>query len=183
MQWVYFGLLAAVLVAAAATDLRRQTVPNRLTVPAILLGLLAHAVAGLVGDGWSGMGGEILGAFGALLVGLVPMALVFFAGGLGGGDVKLVAAVGAISGSWQCVVGAVFYGFVVAAVMAVVIMIRHRIVKRTLRRLLGAALTAYARAKPEIPADSPKVPFAAALCVGGLLAGTEHLLGLSLPWT
>ena len=183
MQWVYFGLLAAVLIVAAVTDLRRQIVPNRLTMPAIALGLLAHAAAGLADDGLSGMGGELLGAGGALLVGLVPMALVFFAGGLGGGDVKLVAAVGAISGSWQCVLGAVFYGFVVAAAMAVVIMIRHRIVKRTLQRLLGAALTAYGRSKPDIPADSPKVPFATALCLGGLLAGAEHLLGLALPWS
>ena len=182
MPWIYFALLGAVLVVAAVTDLRHQIVPNRLTVPAIALGLLLHGAEGLTRGGWAGLGDELIVAFAATLVGLVPMALLFLAGGLGGGDVKLVGAVGAISGSWQCVLGTVFYGFLLAAVMAVVLMVRHRIVKRTLQRLLGAALSAYGRSKVHLPRDSPKVPFALAVCLGGLLAGAEHLLRLALPW-
>ena len=181
MPWVYFSLLGVVLIAAAVLDVRHGLVPNRLTVPAIVLGLLLHGVAGLRQSGLPGMTGELTAAFGATLLGLVPMALLFFAGGLGGGDVKLAGAIGAIGGSWQCVLAAVFYGFVIAAVMAIVLMLRHRIVKRTMQRLLGAALSAYGRSKATIPSDSPTVPFAVALALGGLVAGAEHLLTLPLP--
>lgn len=183
MDWVYFGLLGVVLIVAAVSDLRHGIVPNRLTVPAMLLGLLLHGTEGLIQQGLTGMGHELIQAFAALLAGLIPMALLFLAGGLGGGDVKLVGAVGAITSSWQCVLAAAFYGFVLAAVIAVVLMVRHRIVKRTLHRLLGAALSAYGKSKAELPTDSPSVPFALALCLGGVLAGAEHLLGLTLPWS
>lgn len=183
MQWVYFGLLGLVLIIAAVVDLRRHIVPNRLTIPAICVGLMLHGADGLVHNGAEGLADGLIVAFGALLVGLIPMAIVFFAGGLGGGDVKLVAAIGAITGSWTCVLAAVFYSFVFAAVIALFLMFRHRIVKRTLQRILGAALTAYGRSTPEIPTDSPKVPFALALCFGGLLAAVEYLLGVSLPWS
>ena len=183
MQWIYFSLLGVVLIVAAVTDLRCRIVPNRLTVPAILIGLLLHGAEGLVRHGAPGLADELILAFAAMLAGLVPMALIFFAGGLGGGDVKLVGAIGAISGSWLCVLGAVFYGFIFAAAIAIVLMVRHRIVMRTLHRLLGAALSAYGRSKVQLPTDSPKVPFALAMCLGGLLAGAERLLGVALPWS
>lgn len=183
MHWVYFSLLGGVLVIAAISDLRYGIVANRLTVPAMLGGLLLHAVDGLIQHGFAGLADGLLAAFAALLLGLIPMALLFLAGGLGGGDVKLAGAIGALSGSWQCVLSAVFYGFVFAALLAVVVMIKHRIVLRTLQRLLGAALSVYGGNKTNIPTDSPKVPFALALCLGGLLAGAEHLLKLPLPWS
>ena len=158
-------------------------VPNRLTVPAMIGGLVLGAIRGATQPDAGGLIGGLGASALALFAGLAPMALVFYAGGIGGGDVKLVGAVGAITASWPCVLGAVFYGFVIAAVMALVLMIRHGIVKRTFMRLLGAAWTAAARIKPVLPTDSPKVPFAMGMCVGGMLAGAEVLLGLQLPWS
>ncbi|MBI3469736.1 MAG: prepilin peptidase [Candidatus Solibacter usitatus] len=80
--------LSAVLLTAAATDLRWRRIPNWLTLPALPVGLTAQA---MFGEGfWQGL----LGA----LAGFAALFLVFAAGGGGAGDVKLFAVVGAFVG-------------------------------------------------------------------------------------
>jgi len=103
--------------------------------------------------------------------------------GIGMGDAKLTAAIGALSASWQMVLDSVVYALVVCLLWCVWIMVRQRIVKRTLGRLFGAAMMAGARAKVEFPDDSPRVPIGAAIAVGASVAGIEHLLGGELPWS
>jgi prepilin peptidase CpaA len=72
-------------------DVRERRIPNRVTGPAVVAGLVLHAVV----SGWHGLGDSALA--GALAGGIF---LVFFlAGGMGAGDVKLMAAVGCIAGT------------------------------------------------------------------------------------
>ncbi|WP_435016313.1 A24 family peptidase [Tundrisphaera sp. TA3] len=84
--------VAAATIVAAATDLRRFKVYNVLTLPML--------AAGLVASGWSGglggLGSSLLGA----MVGLSVLAAFFAMGGVGAGDVKLFAAMGAWLGAW-----------------------------------------------------------------------------------
>ena len=75
---------------AAVFDIRSRRIPNLLTGPAMLAGLLLHFVAG----GWR----EMLSAFGALLLCGVVFLFFYLAGGMGAGDVKLIAAQGCILG-------------------------------------------------------------------------------------
>jgi prepilin peptidase CpaA len=111
------------------------------------------------------------------------MWVVFYFGGLGGGDVKLMGAVGAILARPDAALYAVLYSFLAAVVLALGIMVHRRIVGRTLRRVLAAVLGAVAGTHPTLPADSPRVPFAVAILIGGLLAGWEHVLHRGLPWS
>lgn len=183
LHWITYGLLACVLVASAVTDWRTGIVPNRLTLPAIVAGLALAGIGGAIVGGVPGMM-EGLGNSGfALLAGFVPLAIIFFAGGLGGGDVKLVTAVGAISARWECVLGTVFYGLLLAMAFAVYTMIRRGLVRQTFGRIASVLMTASARVTPVLPKDSVRVPVCAGFCVGGLIAGAEHLLGLRLPWS
>jgi prepilin peptidase CpaA len=74
-------------VVAGVTDVWKFKVYNALTLPLLLSGLLYHAVVG----GWAGFLGSLVGGlfgFGLLLV-------FFLRGGMGGGDVKLMAGIGA----------------------------------------------------------------------------------------
>jgi prepilin peptidase CpaA len=87
--------IAVVLVCfvAAWTDARSGKIPNLLTLPAAAVAVLVHgAVGGLAGFGMSLLGAVISGA--------VPYALHRSTRGraIGGGDVKLFAALGAIGG-------------------------------------------------------------------------------------
>jgi prepilin peptidase CpaA len=187
-HWLAFALLCATLVVAAVLDWRTGLVPNWLTYPAIVAGLLFWTVAGLATRGGAGALEGLLNSLGGFAAGFLPFAALFFLLGSigeesGGGDVKLLGAIGALLGSWRHTLDAVVYGYVVALVLAVAIMVSRRIVLRTLGRILGALLMAVTRVQAPMPQDSPRLPMAAAFGAGGLLAGAQGLLGLKLPWS
>jgi prepilin peptidase CpaA len=79
-------LLVAASIAAV-TDVWKFKVHNGLTFPLLASGLAYHGIA----DGWSGLGASALGVLFGFAVLLVPYAM----GGVGGGDVKFMAGVGA----------------------------------------------------------------------------------------
>ncbi len=78
------------LAAAVIADLRSRRIPNLLSGPALALGLALQALH----FGTPGFLASLSGA--ALMVGL--LLLPFALGGIGGGDVKMMAAVGALAG-------------------------------------------------------------------------------------
>lgn len=179
---VRFAMLCAVVIVAAIIDWRTELTPNWLTLPAILLGLIWGAVGGALEAGGSGaMAGLAASAIG-LAAALIPFGMIYAAGGLGGGDVKLMAAVGAIAASWQVVLATTFYAFVAGALMAVFIMVHRGLVKRTFYRIFGAAMMKAAKVEAELPTDSPRIPFAVAIAIGATLAGAEILLNVHTPW-
>jgi len=84
-------LLCALAVTCAITDLWKGRIYNAVTYPAIALGFAVqigfHGLPGL----WSALGGFAVGFF--------PPFVLFALGGMGGGDVKILAAVGAAAGA------------------------------------------------------------------------------------
>jgi prepilin peptidase CpaA len=93
MRW---GAVIAAAVVAAGFDLRWRKIPNALTGPVFLAGVLFSIWAG----GFAGAGGSILGA---LAMGL-PFVLLWLVHGSGAGDAKLMLALGA----WLCVPNALY---------------------------------------------------------------------------
>src|SRR5688572_2486300 len=107
--------VGALLALACLSDLRTRRIPNALTFSAAACGLLFHLITGgSTAAAWS-LGGCLLGA--ALFF---PM---FALRGMGGGDVKLLAAVGAWLGPGQVAIAALatsIAGGVLGLVVAVV---------------------------------------------------------------
>jgi len=170
-----YALLVLTVTAAAGYDARSGRVPNALTYPAIATALLFWSAVSL----WTptpGLGSSVIG----LAAGLAPFAMIYALGGLGGGDVKLMAAVGAISASWRVVLGGTVYAMLIALAIALTAMIRHRATRRTLGNLtrLGRRGGLDEGAPP-----SPRVPFAVAAAIGVAIAGAEVMLGLPTPWS
>ncbi|HAU36357.1 MAG TPA: hypothetical protein DCX07_01400 [Phycisphaerales bacterium] len=99
---------------------------------------------------------------------------VWLAGGIGGGDAKLAGAVGALAG-WRFALSTLLFGLLAAMVMAVIVMLRRRILRRTLARVGRFVYLAFTPGKPADPtsADSPKIPFGLALCLGACVALVE----------
>ena len=106
--------IAGLTIAAIAcvTDLRSRRIPNVLTFGAAFAGLVYQLATG----GIDGLGQGALG----WLVGVVAFILPFALGGLGGGDVKLLGALGAWLGPSEAVWLALYTGAAGGA-MAVVV--------------------------------------------------------------
>jgi len=84
------GLALVVATVAALFDWRRGEIPNWLTLPPIVIAPFGYGLT-------FGIDHALHSAGAALLSGLVPYAL-FRRGAMGGGDVKLFGALGAITG-------------------------------------------------------------------------------------
>ena len=84
-------MLVVLAVVCAVTDLWKGKIYNKVTYSAILAGFAVHLWLGGVHGLWSSLGGFAVGYF--------PAFLLFMLGGLGGGDVKLLGAIGAIAGA------------------------------------------------------------------------------------
>lgn len=91
-----------VLAVATFTDLRSRRIPNWLVLPFLVIGI---SVSGLL-HGWHGLGQSFEG----LGLGLLIYGFLFWMGGMGAGDVKLCAAIGAWIGPDQLFIALVITG-------------------------------------------------------------------------
>lgn len=121
-------ILLALLLAALFFDLTRKKIPNFLTFPIMLWGLLAHTITG-------GPEGFLFSVYG-LLLGLAIFFIPFMLGGMGGGDVKLLGAIGAIKGLQFVFYAAVFTAFC-GGILAVIYLIYNRQLLRILKKILA----------------------------------------------
>jgi prepilin peptidase CpaA len=153
---IYF-LIAALLVTAVAawTDGKTGMIPNWLTLGTLGAAFVWHFFAGLsFSHSWHG-GLQSLGAslVGAILCSAVP-AFLYWKGAIGGGDLKLFAALGALC---HPIIGIEMemYGFVAAALIAPAKLAYHGLLFRTLGSSLAILVNPFRKAenRREIPAE------------------------------
>ncbi|MEV8212777.1 prepilin peptidase [Leifsonia sp. NPDC077715] len=126
LQTAAYLFLAAISVALALIDLDTHRLPDRIVLPAYVVGgglLIVAAV--LTGDGWTLLRAFAAGA-GASLFYLV-LALVK-PGAMGLGDVKLAGLLGLYLGwvGWSAVIVGIFGGFVIGGLVAVALLAARR---------------------------------------------------------
>lgn len=141
---VFLALLIG--IAAVVEDLRFRTISNWTTLGAMAAGLLYHTVTG----GWSGLGSSVIG----LVVGFCAFLVFYLLGGMGGGDVKLMAGFGAILGGAVASVQAAIFAAAVGGIIALAV-----IGFRYLRALVQRTNVA----------GSPFIPYAPAITAGAWL--------------
>lgn len=115
LELIVAWLLVAVLIISVLTDIRQKLILDVITLPAIVLLLCARV---LIGDEawWFYALGGCLGFFMILGIGL------FSRGGMGGGDMKLYAAIGVVLGPWLTILSlflASFFGALIGLVLLV----------------------------------------------------------------
>lgn len=112
-------------------DLTQKKIPNFITFPAILLGLLSYSIF----NGLEGFKFSIVG----FLVGLGIFLFPFILGGMGGGDVKLMAAIGALKG-WKFVLYTTIYAGLIGGIIVIIYLIYKKKLWITLKKALGMIL-------------------------------------------
>lgn len=117
--WLAYATLLALLVALSVIDLKHRTLPNVLTLAGLAAGLLFAAA------GWTVTpAGALSGAaLGALAVALLAMAS---RGGIGMGDAKLLAMIGAYLGPWGAA-GTLVWGSLVGSTVGVVLVLARKV--------------------------------------------------------
>lgn len=115
-------VLICVLIALSVTDLLCGLLPNAITVPATLVGLALSAVAGPHGWWTYPLSAAIVGG------GLFAVA-AFYPGGMGMGDVKMGAVLGAFLGPFAAL--AVFLGALCGAGVGGALLLSGRIGRDT----------------------------------------------------
>ncbi len=142
--WIAVG----VGLAAIVEDLRRRTIPNWLPLMALLGGLGCRAWTG----GWRGAGSAVLGA----VAGFGVFLIFYLLGGMGGGDVKLMAGFGALLGVSRLPEAALWTAGV-GGLMAVL-------------ALAGGACRRWLAGGGKEPSRRQSIPYAPAIAVGVWLA-------------
>jgi prepilin peptidase CpaA len=110
----HIWLVTVVLIVAAWIDGRQLKVPNWLTFPMIISGWL-YSIAAFYWAGlpwWEGLGWSLLGT----AIGLALLLPAYAIGGMGAGDVKLLAGVGA----WVYA-SHTFYAFCVSVIVGAIL--------------------------------------------------------------
>ncbi|NMO95799.1 prepilin peptidase [Paenibacillus lemnae] len=121
-------ICAVFLSAALVTDIRYMKIPNMLTLPAVLAGLVFFGVSG-------GLEGLLFSLKG-MAAGFGIVLIMYIAGAVGAGDVKLFGGIGAWCGAWFTI-QALFYSVLCAGMIGMLILLWR---KETLKRLRTAAL-------------------------------------------
>lgn len=165
-------LLAALVILAAIFDLRTRRIPNWLCAAGFLAGLALHISLFRSATIWIGAREAILGAGLALLI-YIPL---FALKAVGGGDVKLMAAVGCIAGP-KAFIAIFLITAIVGGVMALLLILIKGRVAHTLRNV-GILLTelmhgrAPHHAEEELDVTSEKglrLPHGCSIALGTLL--------------
>ncbi len=114
LETILYALFFSSLVAITFIDLAHQIIPDVITLPGIVLGLLAGSTVLPPGPRNAFLGLFFGGGF-FYLIAILSLVLLKKEG-MGGGDIKLVAMIGAILG-WQGVLLTVFFASVLGSVV------------------------------------------------------------------
>jgi prepilin peptidase CpaA len=145
---ILVGILAVMMLVAAGWDLRIREIPNSLNAAIAVLAIPFWYLSGLTF--WPDIAIQI--AVAAALLGLFWIAFAF--GAMGGGDVKMIAAV-ALWFRWEAVVVMIVIMSLAGGVLTAGMYIWHRLAKTP---------------------EPPEIPYGVAVAIGGLwLIGKQIL--------
>ncbi len=166
-------ILIAFCLAAGCVDVRRGRIPNLLNATGFMAGVLLACLT----SGWEGLAGSLSGS----LLGLSILLLPFLLHMVGGGDVKFLAAAGAIVG-WHVLWVSFLAGATLGGLTGIVLLVaRDRSIERILGRfvLLKAGLQRKQSSVSRSTAGTcahTRMPYAVPLSAGLIVVSSITLL-------
>jgi leader peptidase (prepilin peptidase)/N-methyltransferase len=117
IELIAAAILFAALIAITAIDLEHQLIPDVITLPGIVTGVLASVTTGRTS--------LVDSLLGIVVGGGLFFVIILTTGGMGGGDMKLGAMLGAFLG-WKVTLVALFLAVSTGGVFAMVILLLGR---------------------------------------------------------
>jgi len=162
---VNIGLLVPLAIIIGYYDVRYRRIPNAFVLAALAAGLAMNAIFG----GLAGLAASL----GGCALAFILMFLLHIFGAMGAGDVKLFAAIGAVTGA-QLVVPTFLVVALTGGLLAVVSIIRAGTVMTTLHRVLQifvGMLPGWQMPKFAVPADrTHTIPYGVAITLGSIIS-------------
>lgn len=162
-------LLPVVLIAASWIDLKEHRIPNSLTFFAMMVGFSLQFLL----QGWDGLTYSLSG----LAVGFLIFIPFYIKGGMGAGDVKLMAATGTFlgfEGALLAVGLTLFAGSIIGVFLLVMLggikAATHRYFTTLKQLLYTQSIDISYIPPPPDEAAAVKFPYATAICVGTIAA-------------
>lgn len=163
MLLILYGVLIIVLTIASVVDLYQRRIPNLVSLPTVILApFIYYMIAGLDG---------VLFSLGGLAFGFLLFLFPYLMGGLGAGDVKLLAAVGSVLGV-RFTAYALLFIALAGGGMALGVVLYRRTFRKTLLNIFGSLMvmgvfhdaSIEKVAKKDLMQDG--IPFAVAILCG-----------------
>jgi prepilin peptidase CpaA len=162
---VNIGLLVPLAIIIGYYDVRYRRIPNAFVLAALAGGLALNGIFG-------GLAGVVTSLGGCALA-FVLMFILHIFGAMGAGDVKLFAAIGAVTGA-QLVVPTFLVVVLTGGLLAVVSIISAGTVMTTLHRVLQifvGLLPGWQMPKFAVPADrTHTIPYGVAITMGSIIS-------------
>lgn len=130
MHLQYWGFFA-LLIISFVTDIKSMKIPNKITVPAMCLGVFVQFLV----DGYTGIWRALEGGG----IGFGIMLILYMCGAVGGGDVKLFGAIGTWVGTYLTLT-TMMYSIFVAGLIGIVILLWRR---EALQRIKGVFVSIF----------------------------------------
>lgn len=121
MHLQYWGFFV-LLIISFITDIKSMKIPNKITIPAMCLGVFVH----FLGDGIIGVWRALEGGG----IGFGIMLILYLCGAVGGGDVKLFGAIGTWVGTYLTLTTMMYSIFVAGFIGIVILLWRKEALQR-----------------------------------------------------
>lgn len=138
----FYYAFSCALVVVTFIDLEHRIIPDRISIPFLFIGLVGSVFPGLRAPTLAGSVGtasysNLLSSLLGIIVGggsLTLVGYIYFKAtgveGMGGGDVKLTAMIGAFLG-WKAVLAVIFLASLAGSAVGIVLMLVFRMSRRT----------------------------------------------------
>lgn len=120
IQFLIYIILLSALIIITFIDLNEKIVPDVISLPGIVIGLILSFFVPYISFINSALGVLVGGGI-ILIIGLVGLA-IFKKEAMGGGDIKLVAMIGAFLG-WRYIIISIFLGFFLGALIGIILIL------------------------------------------------------------
>jgi len=158
-------LLTPLAIIIAYYDVRYRRIPNAFVLATLAAGIAMNAIFG----GWPGVAASV----GGCALAFVLMFTLHVFGAMGAGDVKLFAAIGAVTGA-PLVLPTFIVVILTGGLLAIVSIIRARILITTMHRVLQifiGMLPGWQMPKFTVPMDRKHtIPYGVAITMGSIIS-------------